>query len=362
MYDSFCLERWQSLHDFAAKYNLSESGVEPLELSELQSVPSTTLGYGHTKGSPELRRELAVIYKNRKEEDILITNGGAEANFVAVNSAIQPGDEVAVQMPNYMQVVGLLKSLGAKCRYFWLRGPNFEFDRDELRKQVTAKTKAVFITNPNNPAGTVLDESDVRFIADIAGENDALLFSDEVYRGLEIQARTAPSAADLYERSIVTSSLSKVYGLPGIRIGWLTASRDLVDKAWAIKDYTTISPSVVSQLIAVQALRVRESLESRARMIAQRNLRVAREILEKTDDFEWRTPEAAPFVFIRTTFTDDNYTFCERLFEETGVLINPGRCFEMPSYVRIGLGVKDDGWLIRALDELTRFTRRYRDG
>jgi aspartate/methionine/tyrosine aminotransferase len=359
MYEQFCLERWQSLRDFRAHYNLSESGIEPLRISELGGIEDAGMSYGHTKGVQELRGLIASQYEACDSENVLVTNGGSEANYVATVSTIQSGDEVVVEMPNYMQIVGLLKGIGAKIKYFWLKGDEFRFDADEFSRLVTTNTKAVFLTNPNNPSGTVIQEEELKVIAKSAREADAYVISDEVYRGLEHQGDITPSMLDLYEKSLVTSSLSKVYGLPGLRIGWVAGPRDDIERAWEVKDYTSISPAIPSQKLAVKALERQSKFIERARTIINTNMGLARTKLEQSGAFVWRTPAAAPFILVRTSFTSDTLGYCEYLFEKGGVLINPGECFEMPGYVRIGLGSSDKQWLNKALGQLVNYTTEY---
>jgi aspartate/methionine/tyrosine aminotransferase len=359
MYEQFCLERWQSLRDFKARYNLSESGVEPLRIGEIGGIEDASMGYGHTKGTPELRSMVASQYKECDAEDVLITNGGSEANYVTTLSMVEPGDELVVEMPNYMQTVGLLKGIGAKIKYFWLKGECFGFDAEEFSKLITADTKAIFLTNPNNPSGSIIRGEQLKKIVELARDVDAYVVSDEVYRGLELEGDITPSILDYYEKGLATSSLSKVYGLPGLRIGWVAGPRDRIEKAWEVKDYTSISPAIPSQALAVKVLEKRSKYVERARAITSRNMRLARSKLESSGAFAWHTPDAAPFILARTLFTSNTLDYCEYLFRKGGVLINPGECFELPGRVRIGLGNSNQQWLNEALEQLVYYTAEY---
>ncbi len=359
MYDTFALERWQSLRDYKAKYNLSESGIEPPSLKDLGGLPDLELGYGNTQGSPELRKQISSLYHAPfTEENILVTNGGAEANFLTVHSLVEPGDRVAVQMPNYMQTVGILRGLGAKIDYMWLKGEQFQFDERSL-DSIRSGTKAVFITNPNNPTGSVLGERELHQVVGAAEEAGAHIVCDEVYRGAELDSRPLKSIVELYQKGIATSSLSKVYGLPGLRTGWIAATKDVVVRSWGLKDYTTISPSVVSQKIAVGVLKRQEQFVSRAKEICRRNTDLFWSVRGAEDAFVKRPQKAAPFLFVKTRNIAQTSEYCERLFNETGVLINPGECFEMPGYVRIWLGGSREEWMTDAFTRLIDYTLHY---
>nr|MDO8045541.1 aminotransferase class I/II-fold pyridoxal phosphate-dependent enzyme [Candidatus Baldrarchaeota archaeon] len=348
----FCLERWQSLRENYAKTLLSESGVEPLTIAELEELygkpiidSSLALGYGWTKGSPELRSKIAELYDEVSKDNILITCGGAEANLLTTLALVEKGDTIVVEMPNYMQIPGLLKWRGAKVIEIWRKPErNFQLSTDELVKTIEEyKPKAFFAINPNNPTGQFLKEKELREIAEVANKNNTILVFDEIYRGLEHGSPTPPSVIDLVgiEMGIVTSSLSKVFGLPGLRIGWVVARKRLVEKLWSIKDYTTIAPSKISDHIATIALseNVREKLVERAKKIVKENKKVLRNLSSKYSDvmrIVW--PEAASFFIAEINWAENSEEICEKLFEKYGILICPGTCFNLSKYVRVTLG------------------------
>ncbi|AHC52023.1 aspartate aminotransferase [Sulfolobus acidocaldarius SUSAZ] len=356
MYPEFCLERWQSLRDWRAKYVLSESGVEPLNLKDFELV-DIKLEYGHTKGQIRLRELISNMYST-SSDNVIITNGGAEANYITILSVIKPGDHVLVEMPNYMQIPGLLKGLNAKIDYFWLREENgFRIDIEEINEKVTRGTKAIVITNPNNPTGMALSESEIKAIAEIAEDNKTWIIADEVYRGSEHEGNVRPSFIDVYDKTISTNSMSKVYGLPGIRVGWVVGNREIVDKMWSVKDYTSISPSVISQEIALSALMNKEKLQARSRDIAKRNMRLFEEVIRDVD-MKWIRPNATVLAFPKTPLKD-TYKFSEELFEKYSVLVNPGECFEMPGYLRIGLGSENTTYLREALTLFIKYLQEH---
>ncbi|MEM0322099.1 MAG: aminotransferase class I/II-fold pyridoxal phosphate-dependent enzyme, partial [Thermoprotei archaeon] len=266
-YPEFKLERWQSLRELKAKINLSESGIHPLKIQVNLLPDEIEAGYGDTKGSAKLREAISHTYTHCDAGNILITCGGAEANFTAVNSLIKRGDRVCCMMPNYMQIPGLLSELGAHVDHFWLKGEDFEFDEDEFERALREDTRLIVLTSPNNPTGTVLTRDQLEYIADRAMHVGAYVLCDEVYRGLELGVETPPSIVEVYDKGVATSSLSKVYGLAGLRIGWVAGPREVVERAWAAKDYSSISPPIMSQEYATKILESRRELLDRVRKL-----------------------------------------------------------------------------------------------
>lgn len=350
IFPEFCLERWQSLRDWRARYNLSESGVEPLtyeELVELVGMPrGVVLGYGMTKGLPRLREELAVMHGVGPEE-VLVTSGGAEANFVTTLALVGPGDRAVVVMPTYMQIPGILRGIGAVVDKTWIKYGE-GLDEEELKRKVARGVKAVFVTNPNNPTGYVLSEGERKLLVDLAEDAGAYLVVDEVYRGLEHEGPETPTFAKHYDKAVVTGSLSKTYGLPGLRIGWVVGPEDVVNGAWAVKDYTTISPPLLDQHLAVAVLEKRDYFINRSRTIVRRNFAIFGEYVKARPYVKWWNTKAAAFSHIYVG--GDTLKLAEEIFEETGVLVNPGECFEMKGYLRVGLGWADENRLREALD------------
>lgn len=212
------------------------------------------------------------------------------------------------------------------------------FYAEGLHALVTKRTKAIFVTNPNNPTGTIIGARGLKTIAEYAGDVGAYVVCDEVYRGLEHMGPTSPYILDYYDKCLVTSSMSKPYGLPGLRVGWVAGPREDVERAWAVKDYTSISPSIPSQVLALKALEARHRLIRRARQIVNSNMKLASSILGRSELFRWRITQAAPFVFLRTKFTDNTLDYCEYVFRNAGILICPGECFETPGYVVLAWG------------------------
>lgn len=373
----FCLERWQSEREASARILLSESGVSPPKLDELRALGadfdlySVELGYGWTNGDPRLRRAIAEYYGGITEDHVLVTTGSAEANMLAVLSIVSPGDTVIVDMPNYMQVPGILQARNAEIYEAW-RSPRNDWHipiKEVLELLKREKPRGVFLTNPNNPTGTVEVDS-LKALAEEAEKYNTIIVVDEVYRGLEHSVERAPSIIELSKRynitAVATSGLSKVYGLPGLRIGWIASnSVEIIEKAWSVKDYTTISPARLSEAIAISVLHpsVRSRLEERARRIVQRNLNAFREVLgEYSGVIEPWWPEAGAFILARTPWTKDTLGLAHALYKEKGILVNPGECFDLPGTLRIGLGHEDPMYSRMAYKELMRAVSNYMRG
>ncbi|GBF09963.1 aspartate aminotransferase [Aeropyrum pernix] len=350
----FCLERWQSTLENSAKYLLSESGVEPpaaemlIQLGVDLDVRSAVLGYGWTLGEPGLRESVASVYYRGlvDSEQVIITTGSAEANLLSVISLVAPGDRVIFDMPNYMQIHGLLRMRGARILEAWRkREHGWKLDpglyAELLRRE---KPRAVFITNPNNPTGSVAGHKALSEIAAEAARAGSILVFDELYRGLEHSTEPAPTilepALEHGAHSISVSGLSKVYGLPGLRIGWAAAtSRRLRDRLWMVKDYTTISPPKPSENIARQILEkgVWTKLAERGRRIVLSNLEILEDLTTRFRTAKLWRPDAGAYALVETT-VGDTLSFAYKLYQTHSILVNPGECFKLPGTIRLGLG------------------------
>ena len=375
----FCLERWQSERETAARYLLSESGVAPLRLGELEELVGglglggVELGYGWTRGSPGLREGIAGLYRGAAgPEGVVATAGSAEANLLAVLTLVEPGDTVVVDMPNYMQVWGLLRLRGARVVEAW-RSPRdgWRLPVARLVELVEAlRPRAVFVTNPNNPTGAAAGEKELAELAETAERAGAVLVFDEVYRGLEHGGASTPSILEVAGpgRAVSVSGLSKAYGLPGLRLGWLAADRGTAERAWAVKDYTSIAVPRLSDHIASRLLNTPgavEALLGRARRIVSENLAALRGALERPRNrglLEPWWPEAGAFLLARLPWARRGDVAAEELYRVEGVLTVPGECFMLEeASLRIGLGLPPSVFR-GALEALLRGLRRIRGG
>ena len=352
----FEMERMQSLFEHHVELNLSESGVEPLRLEELLALGRSDhlaallaqpLGYTQTNGTVELRSRIAAMYQGATPEHVEVTSGGAEANLLVLTHLVQPGDEVVLMLPNYMQAWGLIRGLGGTVREWWLREriidgqPRWRPDLDELERLVSPRTRLVAICAPNNPTGARFDDADFEAICRVAARHGAWVLSDEIYRGAELDGRESPSAWGRYERTLVTSGLSKAYGLPGLRIGWAVGPPATVAHLWAVHDYTTIAPAALSDRLARLALEpeVRARLLARTRTILREQFEVVRAwVAASTPLVSMVPPEAAAIALVKYAVPVPSAVLAERLRREKSTLVVPGDQFRMEGYLRIGFG------------------------
>jgi len=271
-------ERMMSKYEHSVRFNLTESGVASVSLNTLcehsqakiGQLLDTRLGYPHVNGSPELRENIAALYPSATAENVLVTIGAIEANYIACQTLLSPGDGVAVMLPNYLQIWGIAKNLGCRVKTFRLRHEgDWALDFESLQAAVGADTRVIAVCNPNNPTGKVLTEPEMNAVVAAAESTGAWILSDEVFIGSERLSETdSPSFFGRYDKVIAVNSMSKAYGLAGLRIGWVaTRDRDLLTRLAAFKDYTTICNSGPSELLALIALRARDRVLARNREI-----------------------------------------------------------------------------------------------
>ncbi len=344
----FAMERWQSTFENRVPVNLSESGVHPmtvrelLDLADVESIDDVRLVYGQSNGSDELRERIASLYPGAGEESVVVTVGGAEANFCGFWHLMQPGHAAAVQLPNYMQVPGLLESFGADVLPFHLlEEDGWQPDLDELRHALERGARFILVTNPNNPTGAALTPASMDGIVREADRVGAWILADEVYRGAELTETETPSFWGRYDRVLVTHSLSKAYGLPGLRVGWVLGPPDRMEDIWSRTDYTTIAPATLSDRMATLALGpgVRDKIRQRTRGILRRNLDLTTAWMgERPELFRCRPPDAGAICYVRYDAPIASMDLAERLRQHDGVLVVPGSHFGMERYLRLGFG------------------------
>jgi len=346
----FDLERWQSTWETRVRFNLSESGVQPLSVQGLlglagaSAVPllDVRLGYSQSNGTDLLRGRIAALYPGLSLEQVLVTTGSSEANFAICWRLLEPGDKVAIMLPNYLQTWGLTRNFGAEVRPFHLHEEQgWEPFAEEIRSAIAPGTKLVVVTNPHNPTGHVLSDQARRVIVERSAEVGAWLLADEVYQGAELDGQTTPSFWGGHERVIVVNGLSKAYGLPGLRIGWIVAPASFIAEVWARHDYTTIGPSGISDHLAAAALepRARDKLLDRTRRILTANYPVLEEWLKRFGDtFTWHPPQAGAICWARYRHAVSALEIVEKMRLEHSVLLVPGDHFGMPNYLRFGYG------------------------
>ena len=341
----FEMERMQSTWEHRVRHDLSESGVQPLTLGEARAMlgvdtDALRLGYAEGRGREATRAAIAATHPGATAEDVLVTTGTSEANFLAVTTLVEKGDDVVVVLPNYMQVHGLARGIGASVREVWLHeDEGWRLDLDRLRGAMTAKTKLICLCTPNNPTGQILSAAELDGVVEIARGAGAWVLSDEVYRGAEHDGIESPSAWGRYEKVIVTGGLSKAYALPGLRIGWIVAPPDRIAAAWAQKDYTTITVSTISEALAEAALAHRAELLARTRAILNERWPVLETWARAHGGrLHWTRPRCGAICFFGYSYPIDSQPFVDRLINERSTMVVPGSQFLTERHLRIGFG------------------------
>ena len=344
----FEMERFQSVWENRVTHNLSESGVHPMSLGELieprdrDALFDTRFVYVQTNGTVALREAIAALYPGATADNVVVGNGTAEANYMVAWRLVEPGDEVIMMLPNYMQIWGIVRAQGATVVPWHLQeSRRWEADVDELASLVTPRTRLIAVCNPNNPTGSILSEAAMQGIVAVAEKAGAWVLADEVYRGAELDGRESRSFWGLSDRVLVTAGLSKAYGLPGLRIGWVAGGAKIAGELWARKDYLSIAPSSLSDHLARLALRpdVRPRILERTRSIVNANLPVLLEWMRGYEGgFHLIPPRAGAIAYPRYSWPINSTRLIERLRDEQSLLIVPGDQFGMDGFVRIGLG------------------------
>ncbi|MGB2764873.1 MAG: aminotransferase class I/II-fold pyridoxal phosphate-dependent enzyme [Candidatus Aminicenantaceae bacterium] len=351
----FELERTQSQWENRVKYNLTESGIHPYSLNEIldkeeiKDLLSLRLGYGQTNGSIELREAISRLYPGTDLDNVLVTNGSAEANFITIWTNLEPGDELILMLPNYMQIWGIARSFGVTVKPFYLREDlNWGPDLDELKSLISPRTKMIAVCNPNNPTGAVLSKEEMKEIVHIAMEAGAWIYSDEVYCGAELNGEETPSFFGLYDKVIVCHGLSKAYALPGLRLGWLVGPKETIEKSWASHDYTSIASGILSNHVAALVLQPerRKKVLNRNRKILKKNLVALEKWIDKHKTlFNLIPPKAGGIAFPRYSLEINSTELATKLMKEKSVFIVAGDLFGMDHYLRIGIGSEKNYFL-----------------
>lgn len=352
------LEEWFDDYQYTIKYDIGESAVKYLTFQQLGiNLDELPIRYGHHKGRPDLRARLAEQYQPLTADQVIVTSGGSEAIFLISAALLKPGDHVIVEHPNYPSLYEIPRSLNCSVSFLPLRFENqFKPDLAELDRLVTPQTKLVSLTHPNNPTGSMISKEALdQLIQWVEAKNLHLLF-DETYREMGFE-NTLPPAATLSPRVISISSMSKCYGLPGIRIGWLvTQDQAVLDAILNIREQVTITNNAIGEEIAVQVLGQKEKYLQRARESILRNRAIVAEWMNRQEDFEWVFPEAGVVSLPRLAshVTVDPERLYRSLAEEYQTFVIPGRCFEMDNtFFRLGFGANPEEIII-GLSNLNR--------
>lgn len=346
----FAVEEWMNAWEVGAKYNIAETCVDSISMNELFELTgedkteflnrlcARRLSYGDIEGLPEFRKGVCGLYKTLNIENIVPTHGASGANHHVFYSLISPGDRVVSIMPTYQQLYSIPESYGADVQILHLsKENNYLPDLKKLRRLVTPETKMICINNPNNPTGALMSEQLLREIVEIARTADAWILCDEVYRHLSQEDDWCPSIVDLYEKGISVSSMSKVFSLAGLRLGWIaTHDMSVVKSCLSHRDYNLVSCGVFDEMLAAAALKHRDKLLERSRKIVRENLQILDDWVSSEPHVSYVKPKAGTTALVYYDLDIPSYEFCEEMYKKTGAFVTPGDCFEVPHSMRIG--------------------------
>ena len=349
--DEFVLENWlnPAANSPKNKVYLGGSCVLPMTVEELfeltgenldsflEDLKKMSLGYGFFAGTPRLREAVAKLYKGVTAEDVILVHGGTGANNTVVYTLIEPSDNVISIMPNYQQYYSIPRSIGAEVREIDLKPEDgYKLNLSEVRKAVDSNTKAIMLTNPNNPTGSLLELEEMQELVEIAKSVDAWIVCDEMYRGLKKEYM--PSMADLYDKAIVTCSSSKIYSMAGTRCGWIIC-RD-PEARWELfnrRSYDSICGGVFDEWIFAIALEHADKIFERSRNIVEHNKAIVDKWLDGHKYLHQYADAYGTTYLIHYDLNVDSEKFCDDLLDQKGVLICHGDCFYLPHTFRLSL-------------------------
>ncbi|GAC1669670.1 MAG: pyridoxal phosphate-dependent aminotransferase [Candidatus Acidiferrum sp.] len=347
------IELYFGKYEFTAKYLLSSSDAESRPVQDLLDLEPGAqelflrhwCGYTESAGAPWLRKAISPLYTKIEPDDVLVIAAAEEGIFILYHALVGPRDHVIVETPCFESALTVARSTGAQVS-LWRRQAENDWAHDlaALAKLIQPNTKVIYINTPHNPTGLNMPLEVFQRVIKLAAAHHIIVFSDEVYRELEHDpSHRLPAACDLYERAVSLGSMSKTYGLPGLRLGWL-ASRDteILRKCLEFKFYTTICNSAPSEFLTALALRHREKLVKRNLGIVHSNLALLdRFFREREQLFSWTKPDAGPIGFAEYKGKQPVAEFCESLVRDCGVLLLPGTVYDEPRHIRFGFGRKN---------------------
>jgi aspartate/methionine/tyrosine aminotransferase len=352
-FQPFLMERWQSLYEHEVDYNLADSAVRcaPLDFllgpDDLRALGRLELFYPQVNGTDLLRQRIAATYTpSPTEDEVLVTVGAAEANALVCQTLLEPGDRVTVIEPGYRQVRGLSENLGCGVDVVQLSFEDaWELDVDALRQSVGPRTKLVYVVNPGNPTGTIFSAEARAALLDAVDTSGAWLLADEVYRGSEREGSETESFWGAHPRAVCVNSLSKAYGLCGLRIGWVVAPRALVEELWRRHEYAVISASLPSVFVAEHALEPakRSALLARQRELVRDGAELyARWVDEHAQLIAAQPSPATALSFPRFTAGVPSDQVADAIRTRASVLVIPGAMMGSEGHIRLTVGFEPD--------------------
>lgn len=357
--EPFALERWMTRWELDVDCDIAESGILPLSLDELfglvgkdiaaeidREIHRMPLAYSEARGTRALRSAIAATYARADPDDILVTTGAIEANFLLFHSLVRSGDHVIAVSPAYQQLHSVPRSIGADLSLWDVRtADGFAYDLNRLEALLRPDTKMIVLNSPHNPTGAMLTQDELHDVVGLAERSGAWILSDEAYRWLEHPGgeRLPVPLHDLSERAISVGTLSKPFGLPGLRVGWFAATSEVVQAAWGLRDYVSLSPSGISDVLARVVIDHRDMILPRNDSIISGNLLTARAwFAEHADLVRWNEPKAGLLAMMRYDLPVDSATLADGLASDARVMLAPGSTFGLEHHLRIGIGQRPD--------------------
>lgn len=356
MFFPFEVEQYLSENEEGVRFNFSESGVHPVTLAELrefadldfEALDKTLLNYPEVRGTKKLREKIADLYPQTSADQVLVTVGASEANHLIASTLLERGDHILSIQPTYQQLPGNAKNLGITVDTVALEEEQgWALNLQELHDKTTKFTKLISLVNPHNPTGYILSQKEREAILEAAERVGAWIIADEVYIGTERGDQpTTESFWGDYNRVIAVNSMSKAYGLPGLRLGWLLAPTDLIPDLWRRHEYATISATMLANTLATAALTepARQKLRARARSLINHGFDVLMRELDSQHQglFSVVPPQASAMCIVRYDLPLDSRTFADRLLQEHDTLVVPGSCFGLSRHFRFSSALDED--------------------
>ena len=347
--EPFGVEIWMNEWETKCDWNLAETCVESLTIAELLEITGRNtsdlsallpmkMTYGAIEGSDRLRTAIAGLYAHQAPSNIVVTHGTIGANMLVHRTLVERGDHVVSIVPTYQQHHSIPASIGADVELLHLREDNAWLpDLAELASMVRPETKLIALTNPNNPTGALISQAMLQDIIAIARRSGAWVLCDEVYRGTD-QAGSGVTAAvaDLYDKGISTAGMSKAYALAGLRLGWIAASREIIEDVMIHRDYDTISVGMIDDHFATLALQNSERILARSRAVTRGNLAILSDWIAQQPGLSWVPPKSGTTALVKYDLPISSRQFCTELVKATGVMLTPGSVLGKEGYVRIG--------------------------
>lgn len=362
------MENWFKKYRPFVKYNLADSGVRDLTIKQIfelcgkdvAALNDIKLEYKDSRGSEELRKAITQTYISVNPENILVTTSTSEALFIFLNEVLSPGDTVILEFPAFQSLYEVPRALGCNVKFLKLKYeegylPNIS----RLKELIDTRTKLIVINNPHNPTGSTLRSEELSKIWEIAESCGAYLLADEHYRFLPLDGtETVSSMVDLNSKIIGTGSITKCFGMIGLRMGWLIGPSKLLQQCQIFKDYLTHVLSPISDFIATMVIKNREVILKKNIQMIKKNVTVFESFISRHNDIlSWVPPKGGAVCFPKYNLDISSDRFCECLIDQEDVFLLPGSCFEKEGFFRVCLGVENK-LFTEAIERMDKYLRR----